>query len=167
MMALVFSSQGFGQFTSALVSFFCTIAFRNSLQSSTCDHDCPSALDKSWRILYGIGIVPACIALYFRLTIPETIHYTLDVRGDENRALADAHWFINGRLGSAPPPGAGEAPFIPTRTWTQASIRNLRREARLFYRHFKRWDRGKELLGTAASWFFLDVAFVRTFLVLN
>jgi MFS transporter, PHS family, inorganic phosphate transporter len=157
MMTLVFSAQGFGQFTSALVSLCCTHGFKDSLQTPSCGQDCAFALDKSWRILYGFGIVPACIALGFRLTIPETIHYTLDVRGDEHRALANAHWFIDGHLGSAPR-NLGEADFIPPRT--RASFRNLRRESRAFYRYFSTWDHGKELFGTAASWFFLDVAFV-------
>jgi MFS transporter, PHS family, inorganic phosphate transporter len=157
MMTLVFSNQGFGQLASALVSLFCTLGFKASLQTSSCGLDCQYALDKSWRILYGFGIVPAIIALGFRLTIPETIHYTLDVRGDEHRALANAHWFIEGGLGSAPR-DLGNALFIPPHT--RASFRNLRRECRAFYRYFRTWDHGKELFGTAASWFFLDVAFV-------
>ena len=79
MMAAVFANQGWGQFTAALVSFICTVGFKNSLQVTTCDTACKSALDKSWRIIYGFGAVPACAALYYRLTIPETIRYTLDV----------------------------------------------------------------------------------------
>jgi len=79
MMAAVFVNQGWGQFTAALVSFICTVGFKNSLQVTTCDTACKSSLDKSWRIIYGFGAVPACAALYYRLTIPETIRYTLDV----------------------------------------------------------------------------------------
>lgn len=156
MMTKVFSNQGFGQLTAALVSLFCTLGFKDSLQSSDCGHNCQSGLDRSWRILYGFGIIPACIALGFRLTIPETIYYTSDVRGDQQRALSDARWYIEGRWGNAP-----QSPrWLPTATRTKASLRNLRRESRAFYRHFKLWRNGKVLLGTASSWFFLDVAFV-------
>jgi PHS family inorganic phosphate transporter-like MFS transporter len=89
MMAAVFANQGFGQFTAALVSFICTVGFKNSLLSTTCGPDCQDALDKSWRIIYGFGAAPACAALYFRLTIPETIRYTLDVNKNDAVAAAD------------------------------------------------------------------------------
>src|SRR6202165_6286474 len=60
MMAAVFANQGFGQFTAALVAFICTVGFKDSLQVTTCGPDCQEALDKSWRIIYGFGAVPAC-----------------------------------------------------------------------------------------------------------
>src|SRR5579862_3929021 len=46
MMAAVFANQGFGQFTAALVSFICTVGFKNSLRVRTCDVTCQTALDK-------------------------------------------------------------------------------------------------------------------------
>lgn len=88
MMAAVFANKGFGQFTAALVSFICTVGFKNSLQVNTCGTDCQVALDKAWRSIYGSGAVPACCALYFWLTIPETIRYTLDVSRNEKVAAA-------------------------------------------------------------------------------
>src|SRR5256885_176276 len=61
MMTSVFSGQGFGQLCSALVSLFLALGFKASLQSYKCDtDDCRSALDKSWRILYGFGVISAC-----------------------------------------------------------------------------------------------------------
>src|SRR5579859_2363848 len=101
MMAAVFANQRFGQFTAALVSFICTVGFKNSLLGTTCGPDCQSALDKSWQIIYGFGAVPACGALYLRLTIPETIRYTLDVNNNEKVAAADALKYTSGKLGSA------------------------------------------------------------------
>src|SRR2546423_1399998 len=95
MMTKVFACQGLGQLCSAMVSLFLALGFKASLQSSNCDtDDCRSALDKSWRILYGLGIIPACIALGFRATIPETPRFTSDVRRDDRRAVADARWYI-------------------------------------------------------------------------
>src|SRR5579862_671246 len=110
MMAAVFANQGFGQFTAALVSFICTVGFKSSLQVSTCGTDCQVALDKAWRILYGFGAVPAVCALYFRLTIPETIRYTLDVARNEKVAAADAVKYVSGRYGSA---GLGDEGYTP------------------------------------------------------
>ena len=101
MMAAVFSSQGFGQFTAAFVSFLCALGFKNSLQVATCDAACQSALAKSWRIIYGFGAVPALFALYFRLTIPESVRYTLDVERNTEYAAADALRYTKGKYGSA------------------------------------------------------------------
>jgi PHS family inorganic phosphate transporter-like MFS transporter len=113
MMAAVFANQGLGQFVAALVSFICTARYRDFLGSTTCDSNCRHALDQSWRILYGLGIVPACVALYFRLTIPETIRYALDVSVDPQAAADDADRWINGGRGPAtrtraPPAQRGE-----------------------------------------------------------
>lgn len=74
-MGAVFAMQGIGQLAAAFVMLFVTLGFKDSLTGSTklanCTGDCAVAVDKMWRILIGFGAVPGCIALYFRLTIPE------------------------------------------------------------------------------------------------
>src|SRR5579862_5696503 len=95
-MAAMFAAQGFGAFAAALVSFLCVMGFKSALQARTCDVTCQLALDKSWRIVYGLGILPAVIALYFRLTIPETVRYTLDISRDESNAVRDVVGFMDG-----------------------------------------------------------------------
>lgn len=161
MMAAVFANQGWGQFTAALVSFICTIGFKNSLQVTKCDANCKASLDKSWRIIYGFGAVPACAALYYRLTIPETIRYTLDVSRNEKVAAADALKYVSGKHGSA---RLGDIGYTPDAQIIveqspdgppQASFRD-------FIQHFGKWKNGKVLLGTAGSWFFIDIAFVHS-----
>lgn len=157
MMALMFSAQGFGAFSAALVSFLCVTGFQNSLHvpEDNCDVDCRLALDKSWRIVYGFGILPAVIALYFRLTIPETPRFTLDTSRNESKAAIDAVGFMDGThvedaralLGAhLEVEGGFQAP-------PKASLRD-------FKRFFGLWKNGKVLLGTAGSWFLLDIAFV-------
>jgi len=159
MMAAVFANQGFGQFTAALVSFICTVGFRNSLRVTTCGTDCKEALDKAWRIVYGFGAVPACCALYFRLTIPETIRYTLDVTRNEKVAAADAIKYVSGKYGSAKVGDIGYTPDaqIVLETTVEGPPKASFRD---FCRYFGQWKNGKILFGTAASWFTLDVAFV-------
>ena len=76
------------------------------------------AADKMWRTIVAFGALPAILALYFRLTIPETPRYTMDVTMDIEKATL-----------------------------------------REFGQHFKQWRYGKILLGTAGSWFFIDIAF--------
>jgi PHS family inorganic phosphate transporter-like MFS transporter len=159
MMAAVFANQGFGQFTAALVAFICTVGFKDSLLVTTCGPDCQVALDKSWRIIYGFGAVPACAALYFRLTIPETIRYTLDVSKNEKVAAADALKYVSGRYGSA---RLGDVGYTPDAQIIVEQTANGPPSAsfRDFFHHFGQWKNGKVLLGTAGSWFLLDVAFV-------
>src|SRR5271170_1098732 len=146
MMAAVFANQGWGQFTAALVSFLCTIGFKNSLQVTTCDANCKSSLDKAWRIIYGFGAVPACAALYYRLTIPETIRYTLDVSRNEKVAAADAIKYVSGKPGSAK---MGDVRYAPR---AQIIVQHtaagpLQATFRDFFRHFTQWKNGKVLHG--------------------
>lgn len=75
MMGAVFAMQGLGQLAAAFVMLFLTLGFKDSLEGSTklanCTGGCAVAVDKMWRTLIGFGAVPGCIALYYRLTIPE------------------------------------------------------------------------------------------------
>ena len=43
-----------------------------------------------WRLLIGLGCVPGAIALYLRLTIPETPPSTMDVERNVKQAEQDA-----------------------------------------------------------------------------
>jgi|SRR5579859_3585182 len=150
MMAAVFANQGFGQFTAALVSFICTVGFKNSLLTTTCGSDCQVALDKSWRIIYGFGAVPACVALYFRLTIPETIRYTLDVNNNDAVAAADAIKYVSGKYG---PARLGDVGYVPSSQIIVEQTPNGPPKAGFndFFRHFGQWSNGKVLIGTAGS----------------
>ena len=76
MMAAVFSMQGLGQLMAAIVALIVTVAFKDAYHGATgvdtCDGICQEAADRSWRIIVGVGAVPAVMALYYRITIPET-----------------------------------------------------------------------------------------------
>ena len=54
----------------------------------------PAAVDYCWRLLIGFGCVPGFVAPYFRLTIPETPRFTLDVDRNMKQAVKDVegHW---------------------------------------------------------------------------
>lgn len=75
MMGSVFAMQGLGQLCAAFIMLFVTLGFKQSLETSSkpanCVDGCAVAVDKMWRTLIGFGAVPGCIALYYRLTIPE------------------------------------------------------------------------------------------------
>ncbi|KAL8408220.1 hypothetical protein RB594_006857 [Gaeumannomyces avenae] len=76
MVAAVFSMQGMGQLMAAVVALIVVVAFKGSFINVTdlsrCGVDCQTAADRSWRLIVGAGALPACFALYYRITIPET-----------------------------------------------------------------------------------------------
>ena len=51
--------------------------------------DCLQSLDRIWRWVVGIGAVPAAVAIFFRLTIPESPLYLMDVANNVGRAVDD------------------------------------------------------------------------------
>jgi PHS family inorganic phosphate transporter-like MFS transporter len=139
MMGSVFAMQGIGQFAAGIMSLIVTSGFKQSLLTADavneCSGVCGIAVDKMWRVIIGFGAVPGCIALYYRLTIPETPRYTFDVSRDVVKADSDVKAYLSSRM------------EIPKASWSD------------FCTHYGQWKYGKVLLGTAGSWFFLDVAF--------
>ncbi|KAF8318366.1 phosphate transporter [Clavulina sp. PMI_390] len=76
MMAAVFSAQAWGTLLSAIVSLIIVAGFKDGML----DQSNYAAVDSSWRLLIGLGCIPAVIALYFRKGLPETPRYTSDVK---------------------------------------------------------------------------------------
>jgi PHS family inorganic phosphate transporter-like MFS transporter len=159
MMGAVFSMQGIGQLTAALVALICAVGFKGSLESAktvaTCTGVCGLATDKMWRIIIGFGAVPGCVALYYRLTIPETPRYTFDVARDVEKAAVDADAYINGKREGNP----DEIQRVQTARVAEEKFTAPKAGFADFCRHYGQWKHGKVLLGTAGSWFFLDVAY--------
>jgi len=159
MMGSVFAMQGLGQFGAGIIALIVTAGFRESLQSGSsvahCGGVCGLAVDKMWRVIIGMGAVPGCIALYYRLTIPETPRYTFDVSRDVVKAGSDIKSYLNNK-----PEG------IPDEIARVQAVRDNANQLAVpkgslsdFWRHYSQWKYGKVLLGTAGSWFLLDVAF--------
>ncbi|KUJ14493.1 inorganic phosphate transporter 1-6 /Pi cotransporter [Mollisia scopiformis] len=159
MMGAVFAMQGFGQMTGALVMLFLTLGFKESLltakSAATCTGVCALAVDKMWRALIGFGAVPACIALYYRLTIPETPRYTFDVARDTEKAKDDVEAYIAGKHEGIPDTVAQATALRES----EQSMAIPKASFRDFIAYYGQWKNGKVLFGTAGSWFLLDVAF--------
>jgi PHS family inorganic phosphate transporter-like MFS transporter len=158
MMAAVFSMQGAGQFAAALVALITTTAFRTHFENTTgswssCGIDCQIAGDRSWRIIIGFGAVPACFALYYRITIPETPRYTFDIAHDIEKAQADIIAYVNNKKeGDVDPISQqqtkqrfGEHLAAPKASWRDV------------WNYFSQWENFKVIFGTTTSWFFLDL----------
>jgi PHS family inorganic phosphate transporter-like MFS transporter len=160
MMGAVFAMQGFGQLGGAVVMLCLVSGFKGKLETATkyatCTGECQVAVDKMWRALIGIGIVPACIALYYRLTIPETPRYTFDVARDIEKANADVNMYISGKKGEGQ---VDEIAQVAARQETSAQLEVPKASFGDFFRFYGKLRNGKILFGTAMSWLLLDVAF--------
>ena len=158
-MGAVFAMQGIGQLAAALVALIVTAGFKKSLESGKdaahCTGVCQLAVDKMWRVIIGFGAVPGCIALYYRLTIPETPRYTFDVARDVEKAGEDVKAYIQGQSEGRP----DEVRRVQAIADHSETLETPKASWGDFFRHYMQWRNGKVLLGTAGSWFFLDVAF--------
>lgn len=145
MMTAVFSAQGWGNLACGIVAVIAVAGFKKSILVQPVDN--LKAIDQCWRTLIGIGCVPAVIALYFRLTIPETPRYTMDVERNIKQASQDVDTYLTTGTYVVDPIRNHERAEVPKASWSD------------FARHFSKWSNGKVLFGTCYSWFALDVAF--------
>ncbi|KAL1411287.1 hypothetical protein Q8F55_002238 [Vanrija albida] len=145
MMTAVFSAQGWGNFASGIVAIITISAFKNQIISEP-QNDL-AAIDKTWRTIIGIGCVPAAAALYFRLTIPETPRYTMDIERNIKQASQDVDTYLTTGTYVVDPIRNNERAELPKASWKD------------FCNHFGQWKNGKVLFGTAYTWFALDIAF--------
>lgn len=103
----------------------------------------------------GFGAVPACLALYYRLTIPETPRYTFDIARDVEKARFDVKAYMTGKHEGVPPSEMKRIELL-----SQADSLALPKASFSdFTRYFSKWNNAKTLIGAAGSWFCLDVAF--------
>ncbi|CAE6373390.1 unnamed protein product [Rhizoctonia solani] len=144
MMTAVFGMQGFGNFAAALVALIVTEAYKSSIINGSADLH---KIDYCWRILIGLGAVPGCIALYFRLTIPETPRFTMDIERNVAQAANDVSIVVTNAKYKHDPDAVVERVQAPKASWAD------------FSRHFGQWKNFKVLFGAAYAWFALDVAF--------
>jgi MFS transporter, PHS family, inorganic phosphate transporter len=93
----------------------------------------------AWRLLLGLGALPALVVIWFRRRMPESPRYVAQVRGDRERAAREMEQFAGSDLGSLAAGHEG-------RNARRPSLRAFLTSRRLLV----------ILLGTAGSWFLLD-----------
>lgn len=155
MTSAVFSMQGLGQLTAAIVALITTVAFKKTFirfsSAADCDTECRMAADQAWRIIVGVGGVPAILALYYRITIPETPRYTFDIKHDVDKADADIRAYVRSKSTSdvhiTRQPRfertTGSALDIPQASWHD------------LFQFLGQWRYLKRLIGASVSWFCL------------
>jgi MFS transporter, PHS family, inorganic phosphate transporter len=111
--------------------------------------DSPTQLnhvDYMWRILIGLGCVPGALALYFRLTIPETPRFTMDIERNVRQASQDIDNVLT------------TGKFVVDPDAVIQRVQAPRASRRDFVAYFSKWENLKVLIGTSYSWFALDVS---------
>jgi len=146
MLSAVFAMQGIGILMGGVVYVITLTAMKNSIQADYTN------LDTVWRIAIGVGIIPALGAVYFRLTIPETPRFTVDVIGDASKAESDVEKVLHLNTVKSVTSNWGKEEVVTKKvnvkdnTWSD------------FKAYFGQWKNMKVLIGTAYCWFALDVA---------
>ncbi len=94
----------------------------------------------AWRLMLGLGAIPAASVVYLRRRIRETPRYSLAIEGDLRAAAETVSWTT------------GQTPAVAQNGSVPVAPRPLR--SRLTDKPFL-----TRLIGTAGSWFLLDIAF--------
>jgi PHS family inorganic phosphate transporter-like MFS transporter len=123
--AMMFSSYTFGQVAAFVVAL--------TLLAAGVNHDL------AWRLMLGLGALPALAVLYSRRRMPESPRFTASVEGDGQRAADDLNSLVPGAV-SGQVDGAAAA--------RRSTLRELFTSRRLLM----------TLVGTAGAWFAYDVA---------
>jgi len=93
----------------------------------------------AWRILLGLGAIPAAAVVYLRRQMPESPRYQAQVQGRHDAAVVGLARFSEGQVLAAPTPAIthqmGLRSFLTNRRWLVT------------------------LAGTAGCWFLLDYAY--------
>jgi MFS transporter, PHS family, inorganic phosphate transporter len=171
MLAAVFFTQPLGQLFAGFVWVFVTRqALRADLfglDTKGCDAQCMSSLDMIWRFTLAVGVLPAMIAITYRLRIPESPRYILEVSNFPGEAASLPDFVGKSRWKSQT--------YTSSRIWKSSRPRSLEELAsgkgpqnrqnrqKAFLHGFRvfMWDNGnwRYLAGTSICWFLLDFAF--------
>ncbi|KAK9770713.1 putative Phosphate transporter [Seiridium cardinale] len=163
MLGSVFLMQPVGQALAQLVGLWVLIGREREygLQAMQCgintkyDEDCKKIVDGIWRIVIGSGAVPALLAIIFRFFLYDCGLYQLEVKHKPGIALRDTRRIYvtpetsNGILLNSPGTSQVRSPVGKPIQFSKEDL----------YNYFIRDKNWYYLLGTAMTWFILDVGF--------
>ena len=147
--AAVFAMQGFGILAGGIGTLIISSAFRAGFHEPAYQDDRVASTgteaDFVWRIILMLGALPALLTYYWRMKMPETARYTALVAKNAKLAAADMSKVLQVELEDE----------------TEKMDEMVSRGANdfgLFSPQFAR-RHGLHLVGTATTWFLLDIAF--------
>jgi len=125
LVSLVFSMQALGLIAGPIVAVTLLATGMN--------------VDIAWRVMLGLGAVPAIAVIWFRRRMPESPRYQAQVRGKAKEAAQSVWQYSNGQVAVD---AAGDKP-------SRMTFREFITNRRLLL----------TLLGTAGTWFIFDYAY--------
>lgn len=142
--------QGFGILAGGMVAIIVSAAFKGAFPAPAYEVDAigstvPQA-DFVWRIILMFGAIPAGLTYYWRMKMPETARYTALVAKNLKQAANDMSKVLQVEIEAEP------------EKVTAISEAKGANDFGLFTKEFLR-RHGLHLLGTASTWFLLDIAF--------
>lgn len=145
--AAVFAMQGFGILSGGIFAILISAAFDARFPAPSYAVDpvrstIPQA-DYVWRIILMVGSIPAAMTYYWRMKMPETARYTALVAKNAKQAASDMGKVLQCEIQDEQHKVEKMAAGT---TWG------------LFSKEFAR-RHGLHLVGTATTWFLLDIAF--------
>ncbi|ARM75633.1 MFS transporter [Acidianus manzaensis] len=123
LIALVFANQGIGSLAAVAVGAISAFSLPP---------------DIAWRVMAGVGAIPAATVIYLRRKVPETPRYSALVKGDLKEAEKSAS-------------------FLGTKIDTSNKVVEKKIGLGEFFAKY-----GLLLVGTAGTWFMLDMAYYGT-----
>lgn len=139
LVAAVFAMQGWGYLAAGIFCLIISAIFENTNSNP----------DYIWRIVLAFSAVPAIVTMYARLRLPETPRYSLFTAGQTQVATRELQNILqeNSNFPEVGPPSVENRPGQFVSSYHKVSMME-------FISKFK-WT----LLGTAGSWFLIDIAF--------
>ncbi|KAK9804876.1 hypothetical protein WJX72_009922 [[Myrmecia] bisecta] len=147
-LSAVFAMQGFGIVSGSIVGIVTVKCFEHAIT-----HISVLYLDYVWRIVLGMGCVPAVLTIYLRNKLPETPRFTADVVKDTEKAARDVEYVTKN----------------VNQDWNDDDhIKGKSDVDRITYKklnHYLTYPsiiRNRNfwvLMGTCSCWFLLDIAF--------
>ncbi|GAO18177.1 hypothetical protein UVI_02037090 [Ustilaginoidea virens] len=164
MLSSVFLMQPIGQALAQLVGLWVLLGLGSAkkLRSLQCglnsahQDECRQAVDGVWRIVIGSGAIPALLAIIFRFFLYDCGLYSLEVRKKPDVALLNTQRVYGTPSGVGGPHLQSQNTLHSEASPRPAPIQFSRQD---LYNYFIRDRNWHYLLGTAMTWFFLDVSF--------
>ncbi|QRV81265.1 Sugar (and other) transporter [Ceratobasidium sp. AG-Ba] len=157
MLIYVFSNQGWGSFVGSLATMIVLACFKTGIDS----HGHTNQVDAVWRIIVGLSLIPAFGTLYQRLTLPESTRYNKtrepeveeSQKQDIEKQQNGAQTKNQGRSRSSSDGSSIRSPAV--------EVSEIKRKAQYseFLSYISEWRHARLLIGTALSWFLVDIAF--------
>ena len=176
MMASVFFMQPLGQILGNVVSLIVVAICRNNDPKNL-----TRTFDQMWRWIIGIGVLPGVIGVLFRVAIPETPRFLLDIEDDPIKAefdatelfgdnvsdteLEDAAWDVSARGSAVSGSRMDEAALTTQAEWTVGAAPTVTLNSSWtaskgdVVQYFWKERNWITLAGTMLAWLLLDFAF--------